>query len=109
MYEYKAIATKVIDGDTVDLYIDLGFHIRIELRIRMAHINAPEIRSKDPNETTKGLKTKLYLIERIEGKEIIVRTFKDKTEKFGRILAVVLLDGVDINAELISKGLAVKY
>jgi micrococcal nuclease len=117
MYQYKATIIRVIDGDTVDVEIDLGFDIKQKTRLRLYGINAPEL--KGPSSKA-GHETKTY-VESIltEGKEILVETFKDKKEKYGRYLAVIKyvegdineqgLEKFNLNEQLILKGLAIKY
>ena len=85
MYTYKIKEVlKVIDGDTLDVLIDLGFSISIKSRIRLAGINAPETRTLDLNEKSKGLDAKSWLEEELKNQEIIIKTIKE--EKYGRML-----------------------
>jgi len=108
--EYRATVVEVIDGDTIDVNIDLGFDIQHKNRLRMYGINAPESRTRDKVEKAAGLKSKAWLKALIEGKKITVRTYKDGTvEKFGRLLARVYIDGVDVNAEMVKQDLAKEY
>lgn len=107
MYEYNAKVLRVIDGDTIDVEIDVGFSIFIKNRLRLEGIDAPETRTRDLVEKKEGLKAKQRLIELIEGKEVIIRTSKD--EKYGRILATVYLDGVNICQQLLDENLARVY
>lgn len=107
MYEYNAKVLRVIDGDTIDVEIDVGFSIFIKNRLRLEGIDAPETRTRDLVEKKEGLKAKQRLIELIEGKEVIIRTTKD--EKYGRILATVYLDGVNICQQLLDENLARVY
>ncbi len=109
MYEYNAKVLKIVDGDTLDVSVDLGFSMKFEMRIRMYGINAPETRTKDLAEKTCGLKTKNRLAELLENKDVVIKTIKDEKEKYGRYLATILLAGIDINEQLVSEGLAVKY
>lgn len=105
-YVYSATVKKVIDGDTIAVDISIGFNLYIHgERIRLARINAPELRWP---ERDKGLESKRWLREEIEGKEILIHTFKHKRGKYGRYIAEVYLDGVNINDKLVSLGLA-KY
>lgn len=104
MYEYKATVVRVVDGDTVDVRADLGFHITQEMRLRLAGINAPEMR--DP----RGKDAKAALAARLPaGTEILIRTERDRREKYGRYLAVILLDNEDINAWMVASGFATPY
>ena len=108
-YSYLAKVGRVIDGDTADLeWIDLGFNVILKgERIRFNRINAPESRTKDIGEKEKGLASKAWLKERIEGKEIVIETFKNREhDAFGRYLAEVWYNGVNINEELVKLNLA---
>jgi len=108
-FHYGAEVLHVVDGDTIDLKVDLGFRIYRELRVRLYGLDAPETFGvkKDSAEYAAGKKAADYLRSRIEGKWVVVRTHKDATEKFGRYLATVYLDGVNINQELLDQGYAV--
>lgn len=108
MYEYKAKVLKVIDGDTIECEVDLGFHIKITERFRLLYVNAPETKGESK---PKGEEAKQHLIERINGKEITIKTQKD--DAFGRWLAIILLEEngnlTNINEEMIKTGHAVPY
>lgn len=110
-YTYKAVCTRVVDGDTVDLRIDLGLGITIQRRIRLYGVDAPEIFGvhKLSDEYEQGEITTLWLKEQIEGKEIQIQTFKDRKGKFGRYLATLYRDGVNINTKMVEEGFAQKY
>lgn len=114
MYEYrvkKLIA--VVDGDTIDVDIDLGFDISFYSRVRLAGIDTPESRTKDKEEKALGLEVKEKLKKILgEAKSIVIRTEKpDSTEKYGRILGWLFIDGaeVSVNASLIASGYAWEY
>lgn len=109
MFEYRATVTQVIDGDTIDVSIDLGFDISHTLRVRLYGINTPETRTKNKEEKAKGLAAKERLKDLIEGKSIVLKTQKDDTEKFGRYLAEVFVDSVSINKQLVQEGHAAPY
>jgi len=111
MYEYavKEI-TKVIDGDTVDVVIDLGFDLSKKERVRLAGIDTPESRTRDAEEKVFGLEAKAYLKTRLEGCEkLIVKTEKDG--KYGRMLGWFYSSDSEhsINNEMIEKGYAWEY
>jgi micrococcal nuclease len=114
MYEYfvKAV-TNVVDGDTIDVVIDLGFDISFTSRVRLAGIDTPESRTKDKAEKALGLESKKYLADRIKAaKNVVIKTEKiNSSEKFGRILGWLYLDGDgnSINHEMIEKGYAWGY
>jgi len=91
MYEYKLKVNRVIDGDTVDGTIDLGFGIHAKKRIRIIGINAPEIRTKDLLEKEKGKFAKKRLMDLLrygskQAEGLVILTTLDKTGKFGRVL-----------------------
>lgn len=88
MWEYKASVVKVVDGDTVDFDLDLGFYLKIRVRLRLAGIDTPEVRG---TEKEAGLKAKAF-VERLLGgaTEIVVRTGKE-TGKFGRWIGDIFL------------------
>jgi micrococcal nuclease len=114
MYEYRVKKVlKVVDGDTIDVDIDLGFDISFTQRVRLAGIDTPESRTTDKYEKALGLEVKDKLKKSIEAaKTIVIRTEKpDSTEKYGRILGWVFLDEnpVSINQTLIDEGFAWSY
>lgn len=110
-YTYKALCTKVVDGDTIDLEVDLGFGSFIRERFRLSRINAPETYgiSKESEEYKAGLLSKTRLQELIENKQVIIKTEKDRREKYGRYLAEVFINDLNINDLLLQEGLAQKY
>lgn len=114
MYEYYVKeVTNVVDGDTIDVVIDLGFDILFKSRVRLAGIDTPESRTTDKAEKALGLESKKYLAERIKSaKNVVIKTEKmDSSEKYGRILGWLYLDGDgnSINHEMIEKGYAWGY
>lgn len=114
MFIYKATVLAVIDGDTLDLAIDLGFDLTRKIRIRLNGINTPELNSKDPTEVTKAKEAKTFVQNLLPmGKVIYIQTFKDKTEKYGRYLCEVYFDegltGKSLNQQLIDQNLAEVY
>lgn len=113
MYTYKAKLIKVIDGDTIDAEIDLGFGVFLKQRIRLYGINTPETRTKDLDEKELGLKAKDRLIELLPN-EFIVETILNKRGKYGRVLGNVMfetLNGeiINVNKLLVEEGHAVEY
>lgn len=107
LWIYRATVAEVIDGDTADLIVDKGFHEYAQIRVRFNGIDAPE--SYGVKASDAGRRSKAYLKERLTGKAVIVQTFKDKTEKYGRYLADIYLDGICINDELVEMGFAKPY
>lgn len=114
MYEYvvKKI-TNVVDGDTIDVDIDLGFDISFSSRVRLAGIDTPESRTTDKMEKALGLEAKAYLKKKIaDAKTVVIRTEKmDSSEKYGRILGWLYVDGQteSINNQMINDGYAWGY
>jgi micrococcal nuclease len=114
MYEYNIKkVTKVVDGDTIDVDIDLGFNISYAQRVRLAGIDTPESRTKDAREKALGLEVKNKVKSAIDSaKTVIIKTeLPDSTEKYGRILGWVYLDGAakSLNEQLIDEGYAWGY
>ena len=103
--------TKVIDGDTIDVVIDLGFDIMYKSRVRLFGIDTPEGRTRDLVEKKYGLMSKDYLKEALKNAEkIVIKTHKgEETGKFGRILGEIFCDGVNINQQMCDVGYAVAY
>ena len=109
MYEYRCKIKKVVDGDTVDIDIDLGFDIVLtDQRVRLYGIDTPESRTRDKTEKVYGLAAKKFLKEAL-GKDGTLKTHKDAKGKFGRILGDLVADGKNINQLMISKHMAVRY
>ena len=108
MYEYTARVLKVIDGDTLDLSIDLGFNIWITQRCRLLGIDTPETRTLDSAEKVLGLKAKGVLEGLVQtAKTVTVRTAKE--DKYGRVLVTLFLDLININESLVASGYAWRY
>lgn len=114
MYTYYVKrVTKVVDGDTIDVEIDLGFSITYSSRVRLAGIDTPESRTRDLREKELGLESKEYLKKAIESAEkVVIKTEKlDSSEKYGRILGWLYLDGAEtsVNEAMIASGYAWSY
>jgi micrococcal nuclease len=114
MYEYNVKKVyKVVDGDTIDVDIDLGFNVSYFQRVRLAGIDTPESRTKDLYEKELGLQSKEWLKKKLEGAEnIIIKTQKpDSTEKYGRILGDLHIKGFEksLNQMMIDEGYAWGY
>lgn len=102
MYIYQAIITAVYDGDTVTANIDCGFNIwKKGEKLRLFGINTPEVRGEERPE---GLKSRDFLRDLILDKKVQIQTVKDKKGKYGRYLATIVLDGVNVNKLLVEKG-----
>jgi micrococcal nuclease len=112
MFTYQATVLRIIDGDTVDVDIDLGFSVWLKKqRVRMMGIDTPESRTRDKEEKVRGLLSKKKLTELCPvGSIVQLMTAKDKNKgKFGRILGILVVDGVDVNQWLIENNYAVPY
>ena len=112
MYEYISIVVQVVDGDTIDISIDLGFDIRYNSRVRFVGIDTPESRTRDLEEKKRGLAAKDRVLELCPvGGDVVLRTSKDGKGKFGRILGEIFVPGVvqSVNKLLIEEGHAVEY
>jgi micrococcal nuclease len=112
MYEYRVKKIlKVVDGDTIDVDIDLGFNISYTQRVRLAGIDAPESRTKDLYEKKLGLESKEWLKKALDhAKTIVIKTEKpDSSEKYGRILGWLFVDDVNLNNVMIDQGYAWSY
>jgi len=113
MYQYKCKVIKVIDGDTVDIDIDLGFNVILSnQRVRLAGLDAPESRTTNLEEKPRGLLSKKKVEEQLAvGAWVKINTIKDDSnDKFGRILGEFILDdGTNVNNWLIENNYAVSY
>lgn len=111
LYNYKASCFRVIDGDTLELDISLGMWITLREKVRLYGIDTPETYGvkKDSEEYKRGIIAKDFVENFVKDKELIIKTYKDKSGKFGRLLASVYVDGACLNDELLKNGLAVKY
>ena len=111
LYHYRAELDRVVDGDTIDVVLDLGFDLHLKARIRCVGINAPESRTRDLVEKQKGLEAKRFVEDWLGNCDtIIVQTQLDKKGKFGRILGNILnADGACLNDEMVSLGHATPY
>jgi micrococcal nuclease len=114
MYEYYVRKVeKVVDGDTIDVLIDLGFDILFQSRVRLAGIDTPESRTKDKIEKALGLESKEYLSKYLkDAKSVVIKTEKmNSTEKFGRILGWIYVNGdtESLNDKMINDGYAWGY
>jgi micrococcal nuclease len=112
IYRIKSV-TKVIDGDTIDADIDLGFDISLTKRIRFAGIDTPESRTTNVKEKAMGLESKDWLKKTLEGaKDILIKTeLPDSTEKYGRIIGHLFINGQEtsLNNQMITSGYALAY
>jgi len=112
IYRIKSVI-KVVDGDTIDALIDLGFDISLEKRIRLAGIDTPESRTTNAKEKIMGLESKDWLKHRVENAQrILIKTeLPDSTEKYGRIIGHLFINGEEtsLNNQMIIDGYALAY
>jgi len=119
IYRIKSVL-KVVDGDTIDASIDLGFDISLTKRIRLAGVDTPESRTTDAKEKALGLEVKEWLKKKLEGQtDVIVKTeLPDSTEKYGRILGHLFIGDKEVSAvnrkksvnnQMIDEGYAWEY
>lgn len=113
MYEYKVKVTNVIDGDTIDVVIDLGFNIFTNRRVRLAGIDTPESRTTDLNEKKFGMEAKEYLKKLLgNASNVVIKTLATYVnDKYGRVLGKVYIDSstISVNDLLVSHGYAWSY
>ena len=109
MYEYNATLDRVVDGDTVDALVDLGFDTWKKVRIRLMGIDAWESRTRDLEEKEKGIAAKNRVIEILKqgNNKFILKSHG--VGKYGRCLGEIIVEGVNINSQLINEGHAKKY
>ena len=114
MYQYYVRKVEnIVDGDTIDVLIDLGFDILFQSRVRLAGIDTPESRTKDLAEKALGLESKEYLKKHLkDAKSVVIKTEKmDSSEKYGRILGWIYVNGdtESLNDKMINDGYAWGY
>jgi len=111
MYEYGCSVTRVVDGDTIDVILDLGFSVLHKCRVRLYGIDTPESRTRNKDEKVRGKLAAKFLEDSINnGKQVILRSkLKDSKGKYGRVLGEVIVDDININELMVKRYLAVKY
>lgn len=109
MFTYEAKVLRVVDGDTIDALIDLGFDIHKKIRIRMVGINTPESRTRDLEEKKRGLAAKARLKEILKENKNKFILESQGVGKYGRCLGIITIDGKSVNQQLITEGHAVEY
>tara|TARA_R110000751_G_scaffold89654_1_gene176454 strand:+ start:426 stop:791 length:366 start_codon:yes stop_codon:yes gene_type:complete len=111
LYQYKVSVTRIVDGDTVDVDVDLGFGVWLRNeRIRLAGVDTPEKRTRDPIEKKAGIKASEFTGKMLTGAdEIILLSHEKGKGKYGRILGTLMCDGMSLNDALISSGNAKEY
>jgi len=107
--QYRAKVKRVVDGDTLDLDIDLGFHITLSERVRLMGIDTPETRTRDPIEKANGLKSKGFVEDFVALRDGNVLLKVHGFGKFGRPLVDLFVDGHNLNHKLVELGYASPY
>ena len=113
MFTYNCEVTYVVDGDTCDVTIDLGFKIMHKARVRLYGINTPESRTRDKEEKYRGLQAKARFKDLIKDREI--RLISHDKGKYGRVLGEILIKSKqgdswsNVNKQLVKEGHAVEY
>ena len=111
MYEYGCKVERVVDGDTVDVTLDLGFDNLYKSRVRLYGIDTPESRTRNLDEKARGKLAKSFLEDAINnGKKVVIQTkLKDSRGKFGRVLGDIVVDGININQSMVDNFHAAAY
>ena len=111
MYEYSCTVERVVDGDTIDVTLDLGFDILYKSRVRLYGIDTPESRTRNLDEKARGKLAKSFLEDAINnGKKVVIQTkLKDSRGKFGRVLGDIVVDGININQSMVDNFHAAAY
>jgi len=111
MYEYSCKVERVVDGDTVDVILNLGFDIMYKSRVRLYGIDTPESRTRNLDEKARGKMAGAFLKNAIDyGEKVVIQTkLKDSRGKFGRVLGNVVVDGININQLMIDNYHAAAY
>jgi micrococcal nuclease len=107
MYNYKATLNRVVDGDTVNLTIDLGFRLTYTANCRLAGINAPELNTSDGKTALVGLM--IMLTDNYNNQNPTFDIQSIGLDKYGRPIVVINHNGINVNIEMIKRGYAVKY
>jgi micrococcal nuclease len=112
MYEYRVQKVlRTYDGDTMTVRLDLGFDVTKVEKIRLAFIDAPELKGEEHD---KGIESRDWLRAKVKEAEdnnytIVVRTLKDNKGKYGRYIGIIYINGIDINQQMMAEGLAIPY
>lgn len=107
LFVYKGLCVNVVDGDTIDILIDLGFGVYTKQRLRLARIDTPELNSSSEEERGKAKVSKQYVIDTALNKEVIINT--TSKDKYGRYIAEVFIEDVNLSDLLLSLEYAVVY
>ena len=106
-YLYNGFCTKVVDGYTIDVNVDLGFTVFVKIRLRLRGINTMEMSDKDPTIRARAVAAKQFLEDRVLNENVVIESFK--TDKYGRWLADVFVGDTSMNNLLLEEGHAEPY
>ena len=111
LFHYQAEITRVVDGDTVDAFIDLGFDLHTKQRVRLFGINTPECRTRDLEEKKRGFAAKAFVVQTLKKNKnkCVIKTRLDKKGKFGRVLGTLYVNDKNLNSMLVNEGHAERY
>ena len=109
MYYYKVEILRVVDGDTVDVRMDLGFNVWHKCRVRLMGINAPESRTRNLEEKARGLAAKDWLINILESAQSEIEMQSHGVGKYGRVLGELYINEVNLNQLMVEEGHAELY
>jgi len=109
MFYYAVEVLRVVDGDTVDVRIDLGFNVWHKCRVRLMGINAAESRTRDKEEKARGLAAKAWLTELLDSAQSGVEMQSHGVGKYGRVLGTLFINDVDVNKMMVEEGHAEEY
>jgi micrococcal nuclease len=109
-YTYKGEVVYVVDGDTIDVVIDLGFRVSIQQRVRLLGVNAPELHSSSMEERVDAIRAREWVFNHLQDKEVVLISHKPiSVDKYGRYLAQVWIGDLNVNAELLKLNLVKEY
>ena len=109
LYAYKAQLDRVVDGDTVDAMIDLGFGVWVKKRIRFMGVDTWESRTRNKAEKKRGLKAKAYTKDMLEADKGLFTVKSHGVGKYGRVLGIIWVKEENINERMVNEGYATKY
>ena len=111
LFHYQAEIVRVVDGDTGDAFVDLGFDMHSKQRVRLFGINTPECRTRDLIEKKAGLaaKARLKCMLSESKNKCVIKTRLDKKGKYGRVLGVLYANDINLNSMLVDEGHAERY
>lgn len=104
LYTFRGVCTHVVDGDTIDVTIDVGFGLTTKQRLRFHGIDTPELRSPDEDERSRAKLAKDFVADWLEGRTLYIQTYK--SDVFGRYLARIYSNNECLNDLLLAQGLA---